>query len=139
MVWIGAETMTQTALFSDLPKSVKPEPPTPLMAQYLEIKAEAGAETILFYRMGDFYEMFFNDAERAAPALDIVLTKRGKHQGAAIPMCGVPVHSSERYIQSLTRQGFAVAICEIVGSASIAKKRGAPKLLPRQILRVVTP
>ena len=68
---------------------------TPMMAQYLSIKADVGDEALLFYRMGDFYELFFDDAVKAANALDIALTKRGKHQGADIPMCGVPVHSSE--------------------------------------------
>ena len=84
---------------------------TPMMSQYLEIK-NAHPDALLFYRMGDFYEMFFDDAEQAAAALDITLTKRGKHQGADIPMCGVPVHAAESYLSRLIRKGFRVAVCE---------------------------
>src|SRR3954469_991881 len=84
---------------------------TPMMQQYLEIKA-AHPNALLFYRMGDFYELFFEDAEKAAPALGIALTRRGKHLGEDIPMCGVPVHSAESYLQKLIRQGFRVAVCE---------------------------
>src|SRR3546814_20112902 len=90
---------------------------TPMMAQYLEIKA-ANPDCLLFYRMGDFYELFFDDAAHAAAALDIALTKRGKHQGADIPMCGVPVHSADGYLERLIRKGFKVAVCEQIGSAS---------------------
>jgi len=79
-------------------------PATPMMAQYLEIKA-AHPQALLFYRMGDFYEMFFDDAVAAAAALDIALTKRGQHDGADIPMCGVPVHAAESYLLTLTRKG----------------------------------
>ena len=84
---------------------------TPMMAQYLEIKGRY-ADALLFYRMGDFYEMFFEDAEAAAAALDIALTKRGQHLGKDIPMCGVPVHSAEGYLLALIRKGFRVAIAE---------------------------
>lgn len=83
---------------------------TPMMTQYLEIKRDH-PDALLFYRMGDFYEMFFDDAEHASAALDITLTKRGKHQGDDIPMCGVPVHASESYLSRLIRKGFLVAVC----------------------------
>ena len=83
----------------------------PMMAQYLAIKA-AHADYLLFYRMGDFYELFFDDAVKASEALDIALTKRGKHQGDDIPMCGVPVHAAEAYLEKLIRKGFRVAVCE---------------------------
>src|SRR5947209_15996082 len=86
-------------------------PPTPMMAQYLEIKL-ANPDCVLFYRMGDFYEMFFDDAELAARALGIVLTKRGKHLGRDIPMCGVPVHRADEYLQRLIRLCHRVAVCE---------------------------
>src|SRR5678816_1032065 len=84
---------------------------TPAMAQYVEIKA-AHPDYLLFYRMGDFYELFFDDAAKAAAALDIALTKRGKHLGDDIPMCGVPVHAAEAYLEKLIRRGFRVAVCE---------------------------
>src|SRR3954469_1549677 len=87
------------------------ETATPMMAQYLEIKA-AHEDYLLFYRMGDFYELFFGDAAKAASALDIALTKRGKHLGEDIPMCGVPVHAAEAYLEKLIRKGFRVAVCE---------------------------
>src|SRR5579863_7458183 len=84
---------------------------TPAMAQYFEIKA-ANPGYLLFYRMGDFYEMFFEDAEIAAQALGIVLTKRGRHQGQDIPLCGVPVHAAQDYLKKLITLGHRVAICE---------------------------
>lgn len=111
---------------------------TPMMAQYLEIKtAHPGA--LLFYRMGDFYEMFFDDAVAAAEALDIALTKRGKHDGADIPMCGVPVHSAEGYLLTLIRKGFRVAVCEQMESPAEAKKRGSKSVVKRDVVRLVTP
>jgi len=111
---------------------------TPMMAQYLEIKANhPGA--LLFYRMGDFYEMFFDDAVAASGALDIALTKRGQHQGKDIPMCGVPVHSAEGYLLSLIRKGFRVAICEQLEDPAEAKKRGAKSVVKRDVVRTVTP
>ena len=111
---------------------------TPMMAQYLEIKADyPGA--LLFYRMGDFYELFFNDATAAAEALDIALTKRGKHQGDDIPMCGVPVHSAENYLLTLIRKGFRVAVCEQLESPEDAKKRGSKSVVKRGVVRLVTP
>ncbi|MGH6982557.1 MAG: DNA mismatch repair protein MutS, partial [Stellaceae bacterium] len=87
------------------------EPATPMMAQYLAIK-ERHRDALLFYRMGDFYELFFDDAVKASGALDIQLTKRGHHQGDDIPMCGVPVHAAEAYLEKLIRKGFRVAVCE---------------------------
>ena len=111
---------------------------TPVMAQYLEIKA-AHAEYLLFYRMGDFYELFFEDAARASEALDIALTKRGKHHGLDIPMCGVPVHTAEQYLERLIRKGFRVAICEQVEDPAAAKKRGAKAVVRREVIRLVTP
>lgn len=112
---------------------------TPMMEQFLGIKEEAGEEVLLFYRMGDFYELFFNDAVRAAAALDIALTKRGKHQGEDIPMCGVPVHSAESYLQKLIRLGFRVAVCEQTEDPAEAKKRGSKAVVRREIVRLVTP
>ncbi len=111
---------------------------TPMMAQYLEIK-EAHADALLFYRMGDFYEMFFEDAVNAAEALDIALTKRGKHNGDDIPMCGVPVHSAEGYLLTLIRKGFRVAVCEQMESPAEAKKRGSKSVVRRDVVRLVTP
>src|ERR1700753_3768158 len=89
---------------------------TPMMAQYLAIKS-AHPDYLLFYRMGDFYELFFADAAKAAEALDIALTKRGKHLGEDIPMCGVPVATAESYLEKLIRKGFRVAVCEHVVDA----------------------
>src|SRR6185295_16423799 len=102
-------------------RNLETENATPLMAQYLEIKA-AHPEYLLFYRMGDFYEMFFEDAVKAAAALDIALTKRGKHDGDDIPMCGVPVHAHDAYLSKLVRQGFKVAVCEQMEDPAEAKK-----------------
>ncbi|MFT4620679.1 MAG: DNA mismatch repair protein MutS [Dinoroseobacter sp.] len=111
---------------------------TPMMAQFLEIKAEhEGA--LLFYRMGDFYEMFFDDAVAAAEALDIALTKRGQHEGKDIPMCGVPVHAAEGYLLTLIRKRFRVAVCEQMENPAEAKKRGAKSVVHRAVTRVVTP
>ena len=117
---------------------VIPPDATPMMAQYLEIK-RAHPDCLLFYRMGDFYEMFFDDAVNAAAALDIALTKRGQHLGEDIPMCGVPVHSHENYLQRLIRQGFRVAICEQMEDPAEAKKRGSKSVVKRGVIRIVTP
>jgi DNA mismatch repair protein MutS len=111
---------------------------TPMMAQYLEIKA-AHADCLLFYRMGDFYELFFQDAVDAAEILNIALTKRGKHQGHDIPMCGVPVHSHESYLSKLIASGRKVAICEQMEDPAEAKKRGYKAVVKRDVIRVVTP
>ena len=112
--------------------------PTPMISQYLEIKHHH-PDALLFYRMGDFYEMFFDDAEQAASALNITLTKRGKHQGADIAMCGVPVHAAESYLSRLIRQGFRVAVCEQTEDPAEAKKRGSKAVVRREVVRVVTP
>lgn len=109
-----------------------------MMAQYLEIKRQHPG-SLLFYRMGDFYELFFDDAVQAAGALDITLTKRGQHQGEDIPMCGVPVHSHEQYLSRLIRAGFRVAICEQTEDPAEAKKRGSKSVVRRDVVRVVTP
>ena len=112
--------------------------PTPMMAQYLDIKAAHG-DALLFYRMGDFYELFFDDAVAAAAALDITLTHRGKHLGEAVPMCGVPYHASEGYLQRLIKAGFRVAICEQTEDPAAAKKRGSKAVVRREVVRLVTP
>ncbi len=111
---------------------------TPMMAQYLEIKA-GHPDALLFYRMGDFYEMFFDDAVAAAEALDIALTKRGKHLGEDIAMCGVPVHSAEGYLLTLIRKGFRVAIAEQMEDPAEARKRGSKAVVRREVVRLVTP
>jgi DNA mismatch repair protein MutS len=111
---------------------------TPLMAQYLAVK-RAHPGHLLFYRMGDFYELFFEDAVQAAAALSIALTKRGKHEGDDIPMCGVPVHASEGYLAKLIRHGFKVAVCEQLEDPAEAKKRGAKSVVRRDVVRIVTP
>ncbi len=111
---------------------------TPMMAQYLEIKADH-PDALLFYRMGDFYELFFDDAVAAAEALDIALTKRGKHLGEDIPMCGVPVHAAEGYLLNLIRKAFRVAVCEQLEDPSEAKKRGSKAVVKRGVVRLVTP
>ena len=111
---------------------------TPMMAQYLEIKS-GYPDALLFYRMGDFYEMFFDDAVAAAEALDIALTKRGKHNGADIPMCGVPFHAAEGYLLTLIRKGFRVAVGEQLETPAEAKKRGNKSIVKRDVVRLVTP
>ncbi|MEM1237010.1 MAG: DNA mismatch repair protein MutS [Pseudomonadota bacterium] len=111
---------------------------TPMMAQFLEIKAEY-PDALLFYRMGDFYELFFDDAVAASAALDIALTKRGKHLGEDIPMCGVPVHAAEGYLLTLIRKGFRVAVGEQLEDPSEAKKRGSKSVVKRGVVRLVTP
>jgi DNA mismatch repair protein MutS len=131
-----------------MPESATPQSPqptqaaspeaTPAMAQYLELK-RAHPDCLLFYRMGDFYELFFEDAGRAAAALDIQLTKRGKHEGEDIPMCGVPVHAAEAYLSRLIRQGFRVAVCEQMEDPAEAKKRGGKSPVRRAVVRIVTP
>ena len=120
-------------------KTAKATKVTPMMAQFLSIKADVGPDALLFYRMGDFYELFFDDAVRAAAALDIALTKRGKHAGADIPMCGVPVHSAEVYLQRLIKKGFRVAVCEQTEDPKEAKKRGSKAVVRREVVRLVTP
>src|SRR5437764_4043539 len=109
------------------------EPSTPLMRQYAAVKKEH-PQTLLFFRLGDFYELFFDDAVVAGHELQITLTSRNKEKGIGIPMCGVPYHAAEGYISKLIRRGFKVAICEQVEDARLAKK-----LVRREVTRVVTP
>lgn len=121
---------------------VVPSPPseasTPMMAQYWSVKSRH-PDHLLFFRMGDFYEMFFSDAEKAASLLDIALTKRGKHQGEDIPMCGVPVHAVDGYLARLIKLGMRVAICEQTEDPAEAKKRGPKSVVERDVVRIVTP
>jgi DNA mismatch repair protein MutS len=129
-----------------LAADAKPEPTndaadarvTPMMAQFLEIKA-ANSDCLLFYRMGDFYELFFEDAEIASRVLGIVLTKRGKHQGRDIPMCGVPVERSDDYLQRLIATGLRIAVCEQTEDPAEARKRGGKSVVRRDVVRLVTP
>lgn len=111
---------------------------TPLMAQYLSVK-EQHKDCLLFFRLGDFYELFFDDAKAASRALDIALTRRGQHQGQDIPMCGVPAHAYENYLAKLIRKGFRVAICEQMEDPAEAKKRGGKSVVVREVTRIVTP
>src|SRR5260221_1416965 len=111
----------------------RPAKLTPMLEQYFEIKRQV-PDAILFYRLGDFYEMFFEDAERAAPILDLVLTARNKGQDYEAPMCGVPYHAADGYVAKLIKHGFRVAICDQVEEASAAKG-----LVRREIIRIVTP
>ena len=111
---------------------------TPMMEQFLAIKTEH-SDCILFYRMGDFYELFFEDAVKASASLDITLTKRGTYDGKPIPMCGVPVHASETYLLRLIKKGYRVAVCEQLEDPSEAKKRGAKSVVKRGVVRIVTP
>ena len=111
---------------------------TPMMAQYLEIKA-AHPDCLLFYRMGDFYELFFEDAEIASRTLGIVLTKRGKHLGEDIPMCGVPIERSDDYLHRLISAGHRVAVCEQIEDPAEARKRGGKSVVQRAVVRLVTP
>jgi DNA mismatch repair protein MutS len=113
-------------------------PVTPMMEQFIEIKA-ANPDSLLFYRMGDFYELFFEDAVIASRALGITLTKRGKHQGAEIPMCGVPVHAADDYLQKLIAHGHRVAVCEQMEDPAEARKRGSKSVVRRDVIRLVTP
>ena len=110
---------------------------TPMMQQYMRTKEEY-KDCILFYRLGDFYEMFFDDAVEASKALDIALTKRGKLEGEDVPMCGVPFHAYEAYLARLIKHGFKVAICEQMEDPKEAKKRGAKSVVRRDVIRLVT-
>ncbi len=118
--------------------AAEPHRVTPMMAQYVEIKA-ANPGSLLFYRMGDFFELFFEDAEIASRALGIVLTKRGKHAGLDIPMCGVPVERSDEYLHKLIGLGHRVAVCEQTEDPAEAKKRGGKSVVARAVVRLVTP
>src|SRR6266481_5752801 len=111
---------------------------TPMMEQYIEIKA-ANPDCLLFYRMGDFYELFFEDAELASRALGIVLTKRGKHLNRDIPMCGVPIERADEYLNRLIALGHRVAVCEQLEDPAEARKRGGKSVVRRDVVRLVTP
>ena len=111
---------------------------TPVIQQYLNIKANH-QDSLLFFRMGDFYELFFSDAEIASDALNIILTKRGQHKGKDIPMCGVPFHSAESYIKKLLDENIKVAICEQLETPQEAKKRGYKAIVKRDVVRIITP
>lgn len=111
---------------------------TPSMRQFFEVKARH-PDCLLFYRMGDFYELFFEDAVTASAILDIALTKRGKHAGEEIPMCGVPVHAAEAYLPKLIASGLKIAICEQLETPEEAKKRGYKAIVRRDVVRIVTP
>src|SRR3954453_18790832 len=111
---------------------------TPMIAQYLEIKA-ANPASLLFYRMGDFYELFFDDAEAASRSLGIVLTKRGKHLGQDVPMCGVPIERADEYLHRLIALGHRVAVCEQLEDPAEARKRGNKSVVRRDVVRLVTP
>jgi DNA mismatch repair protein MutS len=118
--------------------SAEPARITPMMEQYIEIKA-ANPDCLLFYRMGDFYELFFDDAEVASRALGIVLTKRGKHLNRDIPMCGVPIERADEYLHRLIALGHRVAVCEQLENPAEARKRGAKSVVRRDVVRLVTP
>ncbi len=133
----AARPLTQPG-FESGPPAEPPGRATPVMEQYIEIKA-ANPDCLLFYRMGDFYELFFEDAEVAARALGIVLTKRGKHLGRDIPMCGVPVHRADEYLHRLIALGHRVAVCEQLEDPAEAKKRGGKSVVRRDVIRLVTP
>ncbi len=126
------------ATSSPTSRDASPAAPTPMMAQFLEIKA-ANPGFLLFYRMGDFYELFFEDAEIASQVLGIVLTRRGKHLGEDIPMCGVPIHAAQDYLKRLIAAGHRVAICEQVEDPAEARKRGSKSPVKRDVVRLVTP
>jgi DNA mismatch repair protein MutS len=133
MTWLGEAAISVT--MSGMAKESGGA--TPMMAQYLALKADC-PDCLLFYRMGDFFEMFFDDAKAAAACLDIALTSRGEHEGAPIPMCGVPVHAAEAYLARLIKAGHRVAIAEQTESPAEAKKRSGKTLVSRAIVRVVT-
>ncbi len=123
---------------SDLASEESRSTATPMIEQYIAIKAN-NPDSLLFYRMGDFYELFFQDAVEAARALGITLTKRGQHMGQEIPMCGVPVHAADDYLQKLIAHGYRVAVCEQVEDPAEAKKRGNKSVVRRDVVRLVTP
>src|SRR6185295_1880388 len=134
----AARPLTPSGFESGPPPADGAPRATPVMEQYIEIKA-ANPDCLLFYRMGDFYELFFDDAEVAARALGIVLTKRGKHLGRDIPMCGVPVHRADEYLHRLIMAGHRVAVCEQLEDPAEAKKRGGKSVVRRDVVRLVTP
>src|SRR5882672_8469335 len=135
---ISASPPPEPASANETSAADAPARVTPMMEQYLEIKA-AHPGLLLFYRMGDFYELFFEDAEIASKTLGIVLTKRGKHQGLDIPICGVPVERSEDYLHRLINAGHRVAVCEQTENPAAARARGNKSVVSRGVVRLVTP
>ncbi len=136
---INVPALSSEQAFADAAPGAEPlARVTPMMEQYLEMKA-AHPGLLLFYRMGDFYELFFGDAEIASKALGIMLTKRGKHQGMDIPMCGVPVERSEDYLHRLIAAGHRVAVCEQMEDPAAARARGGKSVVRRDVVRLVTP
>ena len=135
---LGSATMTSRAPDSPSTQERDATRVTPMMAQFVEIK-NANPDSLLFYRMGDFYELFFEDAEIASRALGIVLTKRGKHLGEDIAMCGVPIDRADDYLQRLIGLGHRVAVCEQMEDPAEAKKRGPKSVVKRDVVRLVTP
>src|SRR5215510_10022243 len=134
----AARRLPPSGFESDPPPADGAPRATPVMEQYIEIKS-ANPDCLLFYRMGDFYELFFEDAEVAARALGIVLTKRGKHLGRDIPMCGVPVVRADEYLHRLIALGHRVAVCEQLEDPAEARKRGSKSVVRRDVIRLVTP
>jgi DNA mismatch repair protein MutS len=134
---VGAESPPDTAV-AGLSAAPDPAGATPIVAQYIDMK-QRHPDALLFFRMGDFYELLFEDAVVGAAALDIVQSHRGTHQGKPIPMAGVPAHAAEAYLQRLIRQGFRVAVCEQVEDPAEARKRGSKAVVKRDVVRVVTP
>src|SRR5260370_2043244 len=130
---VPPEATPEATAANDAPSRV-----TPMMEQYLEIKA-GHPGLLLFYRMGDFYELFFEDAEIASKTLGIVLTKRGKHQGLDIPMCGVPVERSEDYLHRLIEAGHRGALCHHTENPAAARARGNKSVVSRAVVRLGTP
>ena len=124
--------------FSNTKRKKEVSKPTPMMAQYLEVK-KRHEEYLLFYRMGDFYELFFEDAKIASEELGIALTKRGKLDNEEIPMCGVPVHSSQTYLARLIKKGFKIAVAEQLESTEKNNKSKQPKIFQRDVVRIITP
>ncbi len=135
--WKPNPETIETAVLADEPVTAVKDV-SPAMAQFLEIKT-ANPDSLLWYRMGDFYELFFEDAVVAAKALGIVLTKRGKHLGQDIPMCGVPIHRADEYLQRLIKLGYRVAVCEQLEDPAEARKRGGKAVVRRDVVRLVTP
>src|SRR4030081_2538132 len=131
----AARPLTPSGFESRPPPADGARRATPVMEQYIEIKA-ANPDCLLFYRMGDFYELFFDDAETASRALGIVLTKRGKHRGRDIPMCGVPIERSDEYLHRLIARGHKVAVCEQTEDPAEAKKRGNKSVVQRAVVRL---
>lgn len=135
---LNLSSPAETVYSPPSPTTAYPTTLTPVMAQYCQLKEEY-SDSLLFFRLGDFYELFFEDAVIAARDMDIVLTKRGKNEGEDIPMCGVPAHAYETYLARLIQKGHKVAICEQVEDAASAKKRSGKGPIKREVVRVVTP